>query len=248
SSSSSSSRWISRQQGDKFARSAKLAGLKSRAAYKLLDINSKYHIFKPGQTVVDLGYAPGSWSQVSVNRTAPGGRVIGIDVIPAQPPRGVSTLQGDFTSPDIREEVRRFLRRPDAQEDGGGTQETEEVNVVLSDMCEPWPLVQGAWLKSISNPYRRMMNTTGSRVRDHALSMRLCLAALEFVYTSLAPGGHFVCKFYQGAEDGQLEKRLKNLFEKVHRVKPDSSRKESKEAYFVAIKRKKGVDREQVLD
>ena len=108
-STSSSTRWVARQTRDSYARDAKVAGLKSRAAWKLLEINEKHHLFRRGDTVVDLGYAPGSWSQVAVNRTQPEGRVVGIDVVPAQPPKGVSTLQGDFLSPRIREEVRGFV-------------------------------------------------------------------------------------------------------------------------------------------
>lgn len=63
----SSKRWVDRQSKDRFARQARVQGLKSRAAFKLLQINEKYRLFKPGQTVVDLGYAPGSWSQVLKN-------------------------------------------------------------------------------------------------------------------------------------------------------------------------------------
>jgi 21S rRNA (uridine2791-2'-O)-methyltransferase len=75
----------------------------------------------------------------------------------------------------------------------------------------------------------------------------LCLAALEFSYDTLSTGGNFLCKFYQGAEDQALERRLKQLFEKVHRIKPDSSRKESKEAYLVGLRRKAMVERKDVL-
>lgn len=74
------------------------------------------------------------------------------------------------------------------------------------------------------------------------------MAALTFCYDTLATGGHFLCKFYTGAEDQALEGRLKKLFEKVHRIKPDATRKESKEAYFVGLRRKAGVKREDVLD
>src|ERR1700761_7999956 len=98
SSTSPSPRRKSRQSRDTFAREAKVAGLKSRAAFKLLEINDKHRLFQRGDTVVDLGYAPGSWSQVAISKTQPGGRVIGIDIIPSQPPRGVSTIQGDFLS------------------------------------------------------------------------------------------------------------------------------------------------------
>lgn len=182
---------------------------------------------------MDLGYAPGSWSQVAINRTQPGGRVIGIDIIPAQPPRGVSTIQGDFLSEEVREEVRRFVQDPqrgrartrgqlsrsdddsglgiglteeELEEDSKGLIEREReldeeaayealdldrrekeglsqkeldaaegrvVNVVLSDMSEPWPLTASTWIKSVSNPYHRMMNTSGMAFRDHAGSMVL---------------------------------------------------------------------------
>ncbi|KAK5115464.1 hypothetical protein LTR62_001123 [Meristemomyces frigidus] len=271
---------VQRKSGnDSYTRDAKLAGLKSRAAFKLLEINEKYRLFRRGDTVVDLGYAPGSWSQVAANRTAPGGRVVGIDVIPAMPPRGVSTIQGNFLSEEVRREVKEFVLDPaqgrvvEGGEEEAGDEIAEAtahrgrgkktvlatakdkadvaegrvVDVVLSDMCEPWPLATSTWTKSVNNPYRRMMNTSGMPFRDHAGSMDLCLAALEFCYDTLATGGNFLCKFYQGGEDQALETRLKKLFEKVHRIKPDSSRKESKEAYLVGMKRKAGVEREAVL-
>lgn len=166
-----------------------------------------------------------------MNRTQPGGRVVGIDVIPAQPPRGVSTLQGDFLSAEIREEVRAFvldeergrvrskatIGRAEEDEEGITEEELEEqgkgvlerergretlegtetnaagrktteatsqkdkdklegrvVNVVLSDMSEPWPLTASTWIRSVSNPHRRMMNTSGMAFRDHAGSMVRC--------------------------------------------------------------------------
>ncbi|KAI9769502.1 MAG: 2' O-ribose methyltransferase [Geoglossum simile] len=279
---SSSGRWQTRQSQDRFTKEAKVQGLKSRAAFKLLEMNEKYRIFKKGQTVVDLGYAPGSWSQVAIDRTSPGGRVIGIDIIPAQPPRGVSTIQGNFLSPAVQECVKSFLRDPDRgrarpqmtfsdeehadevteheleQMDRGYIDlerrtvvEAEEssahhrpdtkdrmVDVVLSDMSEPWPQTTGYWKRSLSNPYYRMMNTSGMNFRDHAGSMDLCTAALHFTQDTLRPGGHFICKFYQGSEDSLLESTLKKLFSAVHREKPQSSRSESKEAYFVALRRK----------
>ncbi|KAL7767733.1 hypothetical protein ACKLNR_002034 [Fusarium oxysporum f. sp. zingiberi] len=257
--SSSGSRWKQRQGRDAYARGAKVQGLKSRAAFKLLEMDSKYKLFKGnGQTVVDLGYAPGSWSQVAVERTRPNGRVIGIDLIPAQPPRGVATFQGDFLSPVVQEMVKNFILEshqnpPVGQEiekTGSGTEEgitvdrpsyldmerhtgqneppasgpegssKHIVDVVLSDM---------------------LMNTSGNGFRDHVGSMDLCAAALQFASDTLRSGGHFVCKFYQGPEDKEFEKKLKTLFTKVFREKPDSSRKESREAYFIGLRRKPGI-------
>ncbi|CDM29208.1 Ribosomal RNA methyltransferase MRM2, mitochondrial [Penicillium roqueforti FM164] len=251
----SSKRWQARQQKDQFTREAAVQGLKSRAAFKLLQIDEKYRIFKGGQTVVDLGYAPGSWSQVAASRTQPHGRVLGVDIIPAQPPKGVSTIQGNFLSPEIQTYIRDFLRSPDRGrprqpsflddssisplEPNADTERTTEaektdkmgekilertVDVVLSDMSAPWHQTSGFWKRSLSAPYNRMMNTSGVSFRDHAGSMDLCHAALRFSSDVLKAGGHFVCKFYQGAEDKELEQQLKELFKKVHRLKPESSR------------------------
>ncbi|CAI7586087.1 unnamed protein product [Penicillium manginii] len=195
----SSKRWQARQQKDQFTREATVQGLKSRAAFKLLQIDEKYRLFKRGQTVVDLGYAPGSWSQVAVNRTQPGGRVLGVDLIPAQPPKGVSTIQGNFLNPEIQAYILEFLRNPnrgrprppgaidealtsalETETDGTATKTEAEklvnertVDVVLSDMSAPWQQTTGFWKRSLSNPYNRMMNTSGNAFRDHAGSMVL---------------------------------------------------------------------------
>ncbi|KAL4800090.1 FtsJ-like methyltransferase-domain-containing protein [Aspergillus venezuelensis] len=241
----SSKRWQARQMKDHFTRKATVQGLKSRAAFKLLQ-----------------GYAPGSWSQVALTRTKPNGRVLGVDIIPSQPPKGVSTIQGNFLDLEVQAYVRDFVRnsrrgRPFAQvvvqevdnhapiaesvleassanmslgESASGSLHCDPldgqrtVDIVLSDMSAPWLQTTGFWKRSLSNPYNRMMNTSGLAFRDHAGSMDLCRAALEFSYEVLRVGGHFVCKFYQGTEDKDLEKQLKVLFQKVHRLKPESSR------------------------
>ncbi|KAI1211659.1 23S ribosomal RNA methyltransferase [Annulohypoxylon truncatum] len=272
SSSSSSSRWKQRQATDFYAREAKVYGLKSRAAFKLLEMDSKYKLFKRGQTIIDLGYAPGSWSQVAFERTKPNGRVIGIDIIPVQPPKGVTTIQGNFLSPNVRQLVKDYLVEfaqrqspsvPEVEPSEEGepiiterqsyidTERAESVesehleendgrlvDVVLSDMSAPWEQTTGFSSRTLSNPYFRMMNASGMSFRDHAGSMDLCLAALQFASDTLKSGGHFVCKFYQGAEDKDLELKLKKMFAKVHREKPDSSRSESRESFFVALRRK----------
>ncbi|KAI1345055.1 23S ribosomal RNA methyltransferase [Xylariaceae sp. FL0016] len=279
--SSSNSRWKQRQGNDFFAREAKVHGLKSRAAFKLLEMDAKYRLFRRGQTVIDLGYAPGSWSQVAVERTKPTGRVVGIDIIPAQPPRGVSTIQGNFLSPMVQQLVKDYLvefgqqqrpATPEAVSTGDeattiterpsyiDTERAESVeldhqasenkgklvDIVLSDMSAPWSQTTGFSSNTLSNPYFRMMNTSGMSFRDHAGSMDLCLAALQFASDTLRAGGHFLCKFYQGAEDKDLETKLKKMFGKVHREKPESSRDESREAYFVALRRKGDVTLEDV--
>ncbi|WDK20826.1 FtsJ-like methyltransferase [Colletotrichum graminicola] len=305
--SSSNSRWKMRQGRDMFAREAKVQGLKSRAAFKLLEMDAKYKLFRKGQTVVDLGYAPGSWSQVAVERTKPNGQILGIDIIPAQPPKGVSTIQGNFLSPDVQDMVKEYLSRAksrksssppppppppsseeDQQDDADAVMDdrpsyidmeraasetvaeaeappnaangaeakkgrlvdvrawaNQRGQVVLSDMSAPWDQTSGFGVNSLSNPYSRMMNTSGMAFRDHAGSMDLCGVALQFANDTLRNGGHFVCKFYQGSEDREFEKKLKTLFAKVFREKPESSRSDSKEAYFVALRRKGNVELER---
>jgi 21S rRNA (uridine2791-2'-O)-methyltransferase len=109
-------------------------------------------------------------------------------------------------------------------------------------MSAPWDQTTGFNLNTLSNPYLRLMNTSGVAFRDHAGSMDLCDAALRFASDTLKPGGHLVCKFYQGSEDKSLEQRMKRLFAKVYREKPESSRNESKEAYLIGLQRKAGVD------
>ncbi|KAJ5524874.1 hypothetical protein N7494_011524 [Penicillium frequentans] len=241
---SSSKRWQARQHKDQFTREAAVQGLKSRAAFKLLQIDEKYRIFKKGQTVVDLGYAPGSWSQVAVSRTQPNGRVLGVDIIPAQPPKGVSTIQGNFLAPEIQAYIQDFLRspnrgRPREQSDTGGSLLEPEVPMRTSDpdtsAIQNDKILQRTVDVVLSD---MMMNTSGNNFRDHAGSMDLCHAALKFSSDVLKTGGHFVCKFYPGAEDKELEKQLKDLFQKVHRLKPESSRSESKETFFVGLDRR----------
>ncbi|KAM3414227.1 hypothetical protein BST61_g10884 [Cercospora zeina] len=242
--------------------------------FKLLEINEKYRIFRKGETVVDLGFAPGSWSQVAVNRTSPGGRVVGIDIIPAQPPRGANALQGNFLSAEIREEVRKFVGDPDrgrvrsrtivedevTEEDlleshrglvelerHAALEEKKVKEIPKDDMNQKQlDLAEGRVVNVVLSDM--LMNTSGIAARDHGGSMDLCMAALTFCFDTLATGGNFVCKFYTGSEDHALELRLKKLFEKVHRIKPDSTRKESREAYFVALRRKATTKREEVLE
>ncbi|VUC21779.1 unnamed protein product [Clonostachys rosea] len=217
------------------------------------------------------GFAPGSWSQVALELTKPGGQIVGIDLLPAQPPTGVTSFQGDFLSPLVQKLVKDFIvdmqkrrelsrleseHKAEALEDArqhdfepqsyidmerqashvqaeiegqgklkDGVGSMRVVDVVLSDMSAPWPQTSGYNVNTLSNPYHRLMNTSGVPFRDHARSMDLCNAALSFASDTLKPGGHFVCKFYQGNGDRDFEARLKPLFE-------------SKEIYIVGLKRK----------
>lgn len=96
----SNKRWLRRHVTDPYVRKARAQGYRSRAAYKLLQLDEKESILRPGSVVLDLGAAPGGWSQVAAEKVGPGGRVIAIDLLPVAPISGVTVLKGDF-----REEV-----------------------------------------------------------------------------------------------------------------------------------------------
>ena len=96
-----SKQWLRRHVTDPYVRQAKAQGYRSRSAFKLLQIDAKEKILKPGQVVVDLGAAPGGWSQVAVEKVKPAGRVVAIDLLPIAPISGVTALKGDFRSSNL---------------------------------------------------------------------------------------------------------------------------------------------------
>lgn len=123
----SSQRWLERQLNDPYVAASKREGMRSRAAYKLKEIDDKYRFLKPGLRVVDLGAAPGGWSQIAAARvkSAEGhGQVVAIDYLGVEPLPGVEIVELDFTEPDAEARLKSMLR------DGGA-------DVVLSDMAAP---------------------------------------------------------------------------------------------------------------
>src|SRR4051812_46852845 len=99
----SQKRWLERQLNDPYVARAKREGMRSRAAYKLIEIDDKYHLLRPGARVVDLGAAPGGWSEIAARRVAAGegrGQVVAIDVLEMAPIAGVTFRQIDFLAPD----------------------------------------------------------------------------------------------------------------------------------------------------
>jgi 23S rRNA (uridine2552-2'-O)-methyltransferase len=107
--SKSSQRWLQRHVADSFVRRAREAGYRSRAAFKLLEIDSREHLLRPGAKVVDLGAAPGGWSQIAAERVKPGGLVIAVDLLEIAPISGVTVLRGDFCSPAVQEAIAAAL-------------------------------------------------------------------------------------------------------------------------------------------
>ncbi len=118
----SSHRWRERQERDIYVEQAGRGGWRSRAVFKLEQIQAKERLLKPGTVCVDLGSAPGSWSQLAARLVAPGGRVIAVDLLPMEPIPGVAFLQGDFTTPETLAALRELV--------GPG-----RVDLVLSDMA-----------------------------------------------------------------------------------------------------------------
>jgi 23S rRNA (uridine2552-2'-O)-methyltransferase len=97
----SSKEWLRRHVSDPYVRKARQEGYRSRAAYKLLELDQKHSLLKPGMTVLDLGAAPGGWSQVAAQKVMPGGRVVAIDVLEMAPISGVTIIKGDFRQVSI---------------------------------------------------------------------------------------------------------------------------------------------------
>jgi 23S rRNA (uridine2552-2'-O)-methyltransferase len=101
----SSKQWLRRHVTDPYVRKAKEQGYRSRAAFKLLELDQREKLLRPGATVVDLGAAPGGWSQVASQKVGPSGRVVAIDLLPIAPIAGVTVLQADFRAPVLLEEL-----------------------------------------------------------------------------------------------------------------------------------------------
>jgi 23S rRNA (uridine2552-2'-O)-methyltransferase len=107
----SSNRWLERQLNDPYVRRAKAENYRSRAAYKLLELDDRFGLLNGVKTVVDLGIAPGGWSQV-VGRRVPGAKIAGIDLLPTDPIEGVTILQMDFMADDAPDKLREALGQP----------------------------------------------------------------------------------------------------------------------------------------
>ena len=120
--SKSSSRWLAEHHGDAFVKQARAEGYRSRAAFKLAQIQQKDRLLRPGMTVVDLGAAPGGWSQYALEVLKGSGRVIALDILPIEPISGVDFIQGDFREATALAELEKALAGA-------------KVDLVLSDMA-----------------------------------------------------------------------------------------------------------------
>lgn len=219
----SSKRWVARQVDDHHTKQSKAEGYRSRAAYKLAEIDAKFRIFgKNTRNVVDLGFAPGAWTQVALALCKSKGispKILGVDLINCSPPAGALFLQGDIFSKKTHEQIVEFF-------DGIG--DSQPLDLVLSDM---------------------MVNTSGIKDNDHFASMDLCDGVLILACRLLKKNGSLVMKFYTGKEEKLLQKKLEKVFHKVFITKPAACRAELREMYFVGIKKKSDViSVEEVFD
>ncbi len=203
-----STRWLERQLNDPYVRRAKAEGYRGRAAFKLMELDDRYGFLVPGARVVDLGCAPGGWSQVASSRVnALGlqsgravGRVLGVDLLAVDPIPGVEFHQIDFLSEDADRLVMDWLG--------------SAADVVLSDMAAA---------------------ASGHRRTDHLRIIALCEVAAEFAVDVLEKGGVFVAKVLAGGAESNMQNMLKRRFVKVMNAKPPASRADSAERYVIAM-------------
>lgn len=201
----SSVAWLQRQASDPYVARAQKDGYRARAAYKLIEMNERFKFLRDGQVVVDLGAAPGSWSQY-IARTFPKSKIFAMDLLEISPIVGVETYQGDFTSDEA---LQWLVEKLNLSENTDGT-----ADVVVSDMAP---------------------NTVGHKKTDHIRQMVLLEYALDFALRALKVGGTFVCKSFTGGTTNDLLKQIKQNFKTVHHIKPPSSRKDSVEMFIVAM-------------
>jgi 23S rRNA (uridine2552-2'-O)-methyltransferase len=135
--SKSSKRWLNEHFDDEYVRRAQQEGYRSRAIYKLIEIQQKDHILKPGMTVIDLGAAPGGWSEYVVSKLGSKGRIIALDILPMDPIAGVEFIQGDFREDEVLEQLMKLI------DDAGA-------DLVISDMA---PNISGMEVVDIPRSY-----------------------------------------------------------------------------------------------
>ena len=211
--------WLNDHVNDPYVKLAKREGYRARAAYKLKEIDETLHLIKPGDLVVDLGSAPGAWSQYVRNRFSPktavgggaavgelNGTIIALDLLPMAPVEGVQFLLGDFREPDMLRQLADAM--------GGRLADS-----VVSDMAP---------------------NLSGIESADASRISHLVELALEFSQSHMKPGGALVVKVFHGSGYSQLVKLFKESFLVVKPIKPKASRDKSSETFLVGIGLKPG--------
>lgn len=204
--------WLNDHVNDPYVKLATREGYRARAAYKLKEIDETLGLVKPGHLVVDLGSAPGAWSQYLRRKMSPAGAAIGelngtivaLDLLPMAPIEGVQFLQGDFREPEMLTRLTEVLQGRLA-------------DVVVSDMAP---------------------NLSGIESADASRVAHLVELALEFTQTHMKPQGALVVKVFHGSGYNELVKLFKASFRTVKPIKPKASRDKSSETFLVGMVRK----------
>lgn len=187
---------------DFYFKQAKKQNYAARSVFKLEEIDDRFRILRGADKVLDLGAAPGSWSQYASEKVGPKGRVAGVDLSPIR----LSLTNAVFVQDDIRSmSFESFFQKTGIQ---------PPFDVVLSDMAP---------------------KTTGVRITDQTRSLELCELALQAAEKFLKPKGHFVCKLFHSEEFEPFRDKLRTRFAKVEVLRPKSTRRESKEIFFVCL-------------
>ncbi len=203
--SKSSKGWLKEHFDDEYVRRSQQDGYRSRAIYKLIEIDEKDHLVNPGMTVVDLGAAPGGWSEYCVKKLGKKGEIIALDILPMAPIEGVTFIEGDFREDAVFEELLKVMSRDPIKKG--------KADLVISDMAP---------------------NISGMGSVDMPRAYYLCELALDLARQVLNPGGGLLVKLFQGDGFEAYNKELKNSFSKVVMRKPKASRPRSREMYALA--------------
>jgi 23S rRNA (uridine2552-2'-O)-methyltransferase len=205
--------WLNDHVNDPYVKLANKEGYRARAAFKLKEIDETLSLIKPGHLVVDLGSAPGAWSQYVRRKLSPQGAAVGelngtilaLDILPMEPVEGVTFLQGDFREPEVLAKLQALMG-------------PRKADVVVSDMAP---------------------NLSGIESADAARIAHLVELAIEFTQLHMKPEGALVVKVFHGSGYSQLVKLFKETFRAVKPLKPKASRDKSSETFLVGIGLKK---------
>jgi 23S rRNA (uridine2552-2'-O)-methyltransferase len=203
--SKSSKTWLKEHFDDEYVRRSQQDGYRSRAIYKLIEIDEKDRLIKPGMTVIDLGAAPGGWSEYCVKKVGKSGTVIALDILPMDPIDGVTIIEGDFREEAVFDELMSVMNNAAIK--------NAKADLVISDMA---PNISGMGSVDIPRAYY------------------LCELALDLARQVLNPGGGLLVKLFQGEGFEAYNKELKASFNKVVMRKPKASRARSREIYALA--------------
>jgi 23S rRNA (uridine2552-2'-O)-methyltransferase len=195
--------WHHQHANDFYVRQSVEQGYRSRAAYKLMEIDDKDRLLRPGAVVVDLGCAPGGWCQVAAERMKGQGRIVGIDLLEMIGLNHVHCLRGDFTEESTLVELESLLQG-------------HQVDLVLSDMA---PNITGVNVSDQARSY-------------HLAELALDFSA-KWLRPGSQPGGAFLVKVFQGAGFEEYVRRMRGLFQTVVVRKPRASRDRSREVYLL---------------